>query len=89
MEEWSTTRGRHFPTGPSGTTGSLSPSKQVSKYVKNLPNKIQKILGDSCERKKTPNVVRWSCLNTALMIPDVRPHPNKLSSSILWIRNYS
>ncbi len=32
MEGWSTTRGRHSPRGPSGTTGSSSPSIQVSSY---------------------------------------------------------
>jgi hypothetical protein len=29
-ERWSTTRGKHSPRGPSGTTEGSSPSKQVS-----------------------------------------------------------
>jgi hypothetical protein len=32
-----------LPKRSSGTTGSSSPSKQVSKCVKDFPNKIQKI----------------------------------------------
>jgi hypothetical protein len=64
MEGWSTTRRRHSPRGPSGTTGSSSPCKQVSKCVKKTSRiKYRKSGGWLCKKDaKRSELALTSCL---------------------------